>query len=94
MVSAAAAGVIVFAVATAGPQTSLVPGPQSPSFLASAARRAVPPLDEAGVWFPSYSIPNRALVSIPPFPGWPMRTQLADEDATRFGEPPINGRMR
>jgi len=93
ILSAAAAGIMVFAVATAS-ETRLLPTTQSPAFVASLARRAVAPLDEAGGWALAHSTTYRAPQAIPPLPGWPMETQLADEVVTRFGEPPITGRMR
>ncbi len=88
--AAAAAGMMVFAVATA-PQTTLLPVTQSP-FVASAARRVVPPLEDARPPdFPSstYLAPPR----YPP-PGWPMQTQFPDDAGSREGEPPIPGLMQ
>jgi anti-sigma factor RsiW len=90
--SAAAAGIMMFAVATA-PGTTLFPGTESP-FVASAARRAVPPVEEARGWPPEHSSTYPAPQTYPPLPGWPMQTQISDEAATRDGEPPIPGRMR
>jgi anti-sigma factor RsiW len=86
--AAAAAGIMIFAVATA-PDTRLLPISQSP-FVAAAARRAVPPLEEA--WPPELSSTYVAPQTYPPLPGWPMRTST--EAATRDAEPPIPGRMR
>lgn len=90
MVSAAAAGIMMFAVATA-PETTLLPVTQSP-FVASAARRVVP-VEEARAWPPEPSSTYLAPQKYPP-PGWPMQTHFPDEAATRDGEPPIPGLMR
>jgi hypothetical protein len=90
--AAAAAGIMTFAVATA-PETRLFPDTQSP-FVASAARRAVPPVEEARGWPPAYASTYLAPQTDPPLPGWPMQTQMSDEAARRDGEPPITGRMR
>jgi anti-sigma factor RsiW len=92
VVSAAAAGIMMFAVATA-PDTSIFPGTQS-AFVAPAARRAVPPIEEVRDWPPADSSTYLAPQTYPPLPGWPMQTQLSDEAATRDGEPSIPGRMR
>lgn len=90
MVSAAAtAGVMLFAVVTA-PATRLFPDAESP-FIASAAWRAVPPVEEAGDRPPSVST-YRAPQAVPPLPGWPRQTRLSDEAPAN--EPPITGRMR
>jgi anti-sigma factor RsiW len=86
--AAAAAGIMIFAVATA-PDTRLLPISQSP-FVAAAARRAVPPLEEA--WPAELSSAYVAPQTYPPLPGWPMRTST--ETATRDAEPLIPGRMR
>jgi anti-sigma factor RsiW len=93
MASAAAAGIMMFAVATTSP-TRLLPGAQSPVFVASLARRAVPPVEEAIGWPPANSNTYPAAQADPPLPGWPMDTQTADEGATSNGDPPIPGRMR
>jgi hypothetical protein len=88
--AAAAAGMMVFAVATA-PQTTLLPVNHSPS-IASAARRVVPPLEDARppeVWNSTYFAPQR----YPP-PGWPMQTQFPDDAASSEGEPPLPGLMQ
>lgn len=90
MASAAAAGIMMFAVATA-PETRLLPGPQSPVSVASSATRVVPPVEE---WPPADAITYWAPQADAPLPGWPMATQMADEVALSFGEPPITGRMR
>jgi hypothetical protein len=92
ILSAAAAAVMMFAVATA-PGTAVFPGTQSP-FLASAARRAVPPVEEARAWPPVGEITYHRPQADPPLPGWPMETQLADAVALNFGEPPVTGHMR
>ncbi|MEO8638305.1 MAG: hypothetical protein ABI458_00155 [Chloroflexota bacterium] len=89
--AAAAAGMMVFAVVTA-PQTTLLPVTQSP-FVASAARRVVPPVEEVRGWPPPPSIAYLAPQKYPP-PGWPMQTQFPDEAAARGSEPPIPGLMR
>jgi anti-sigma factor RsiW len=91
MASAAAAAVIMmFAVVTA-PESRL-PGGQS-LFVASAPRRAVPPLDEAS-WPAAQLSTDVAPQRFPPLPGWPRQTQLLDEAGRRDGEPPITGHMR
>ena len=85
--AAAAAGMMVFAVATA-PPTTLLPVTQSP-FVTSAGMRPVPPLEDARPPdFPSsaYLAPQK----YPP-PGWPMQPQFPDEAASGEGEPPIPG---
>lgn len=97
MVSAAAAGIMMFAVATA-PETRLVPGTQSPVFVASAAKRAVP-VEEAPGWPPAYSTTYVAPEAEPPLPGWPMRTHLSDDQMSdevdpRDDAPPIPRRTR
>ena len=88
--AAAAAGFMIFAVATA-PDTRLLPMSQSP-FVAAAASRAVPPLEDARDWPPELSSADVAPQAYPPLPGWPMRTST--ETATRDAEPQIPGRMR
>lgn len=90
--AAAAASIMTFAIATA-PGTTLLPGTESP-FVASAARRAVPPLEEARGWPPEQSSTYPAPQTYPPLPGWPTQTQMSDEAAPRDGEPPIPGRMQ
>ena len=88
--AAAAAGMMVFAVATA-PQTTLLPVNQSPT-IASAARRVVPPLEDVRppeVWIGTYLAPQK----YPP-PGWPMQTQFPDDAASSEGEPPLPGLMQ
>ena len=88
---AAAAGTMMFAVATA--PESRFPGTQSP-FVASAAKRAVPPVDEAsglsGADASMYIAPRTE----PPLPGWPVRPRLSDHAASRDGDPPVTGHMR
>ena len=93
MVSAAAvAGIMMFAVVTA-PESTSFPGSQS-LFVANAARRAVPPVDEARglpAEDPStYSAPQ----SYHPPLGWPKNTQLTSPAASRDADPPITGHMR
>jgi anti-sigma factor RsiW len=90
--AAAAAGVMIFAVATAQ-ETTLFPETQSP-FVASAAWRAVPPVEEAAVSAPTLWNTYRPPQADGPLPGWPMQTQMSDETGRRDGEPPITGRMR
>ena len=90
--AAAAAGMMLFAVATA-PQTSSLPMTQSPSF-ASAARRVVPPVEEARGWPAELSSTDLAPQIYPPLPGWPMQTHTSDEAATLNGDLPIPGGMR
>ncbi len=90
--AAAAAGMMIFAVATA-PQSRLLPMSQSP-FVASAARRVVPPVEEARVWPTALSSKYLAPQTYPPLPGWPMRIYVSDEATPRDGEPPIPGRMQ
>jgi len=90
--SAAAAAIMMFAVATA-PESRLLPGTQSP-FVASAARRAVPPVEEANGPPPAQSSAYVAPQADPPLRGWPMRTQMSDETTTRDVDPPITGHMR
>lgn len=93
MVSAGAAvAVMLFAVATT-PETKLFPGTQSP-FIASAARRAVPPVDEESGWVAALPNANVAPQTFPPLPGWPMQVQLSQVAASRDGEPPITRGMR
>ena len=87
--AAAAAGMMLFAVATA-PDTTVLPVTQPT--VASAARRVVPPLEDARppeVFSSTYLAPQK----YPP-PGWPMQTQFPDEDASREGDPPIPGIMQ
>jgi anti-sigma factor RsiW len=92
MSAAAAASIMIFAVATA-PEARLFPGAQSP-FLASAARRAVPPVERSS----SLPAAGRSFVTPSqtdgPLPGWPSRIQMSGQGAIDDGEPPITGRMR
>jgi len=94
MVSAAAvAGTMMFAVATA-PENRLFPETQSP-FVASAARRAVPPVDEDRGLSPADSSTYSAPQTEPPLPGWPKKTQISDAPAAGVGETLLStGRMR
>ena len=88
--AAAAAGMMLFAVATAPSTTSL---PQSLSF-ASAARRVVPPVEDAR---PLPAEPSGTRVqpqTYPPLPGWPMQTHTSEEVPTLNGDLPIPAGMR
>jgi anti-sigma factor RsiW len=87
--AAAAAGIMMFAVATA-PETRLFPGTESP-FVASAARRAVPPVEDAIGWPPAPQGLYVAPQTDAPLPGQRMQLKMAGEAATRDGEPPIPG---
>jgi anti-sigma factor RsiW len=94
MLPAAVAGLMVFAIATTS-QPGHLPGTQAPMLVASAARRAVPPVEEAAGWQPAQSNNDRAPQTDAPLPGWPVRPKTVEEVATSFGEmPPIPGRMR
>jgi anti-sigma factor RsiW len=85
--AAAAAGVMLFAVATA-PQRTLFPGTESP-FVASAERRAVPPVDESRDSSPA-QLTTEVVPQTPPFPGWPAVKAQAQRPVVRHeGEPPI-----
>ena len=90
--AAAAAGIMLFAVATA-PDSRIFSDTQSP-FVASAARRAVPPIEEAGGWALAQASAYRAPQMDPPLPGQRMQMKMADTAAPLDGEPPIIGRMR
>ncbi|MDP9271698.1 MAG: hypothetical protein M3P14_12140 [Chloroflexota bacterium] len=90
--SAAAAGLMMFAVATA-PSPRLFPGTQPP-FVASLARQAVPPVEETRGWPPASSDVYQAPHADAPLPGWPMATQMSDVAPPRDGEPPITVHMR
>jgi len=87
--AAAAAGIMIFAVATT-PETRLFPGTES-LFVASAARRAVPPVEEASGWPPaherSYAAPETDLL----LPGQRLQMKMGDQ-AAPDREPPIPGR--
>jgi len=88
--AAAAAGIMIFAVATA-PEMQLFPRTQSP-FVASAARRAIPPVEEAPIGWPPalqrpYAAPEEDLL----LPGQRLQMKLGDEAAPPEGEPPIPG---
>lgn len=89
--AAAAAGMMLFAVATA-PQTATLPLTQS-SF-ASAARRVVPPVEDgrgSRSQLPSMYVPPQ---TYGPLPGWPMQTHTSEVVATLNGDLPIPGGMR
>jgi hypothetical protein len=90
--AAAAASIMLFAVATA-PESNLFPGGQSP-FVASAARRAVPPLDEGRGSSESDASTYVAPGLEPPLPGWRTHTRISDDSAARDGEPTISARIR
>lgn len=90
--AAAAAGMMLFAVATA-PQTTTLPMTQSPSF-AAAARRVVPPVEDPNGWPAQLSSTYVAPQIYPPLPGWPMQTHTSEEVATLNGDLPIPGGMR
>ena len=86
--AAAAAGIMIFAVATA-PEMQLFPRTQS-LFVASAARRAIPPVEEAlSGWPPTqqrlYAAPETDLL----LPGQRLQMKMGDE-ATPL-EPRIPG---
>ena len=88
--AAAAAGIMIFAVATA-PEMQLFARTQSP-FVASAARRAIPPVEEAPTGWPPalqrpYAAPEEDLL----LPGQRLQMKLGDEAAPPEGEPPIPG---
>jgi hypothetical protein len=84
--AAAAAGMMLFAVATA-PDTTILP--VTPTSFAAAARRVVPPLEE--VRPPVFSSGTYLAPQKYPPPGWPMQTQFPDEPSSGEGEPPIPG---
>jgi anti-sigma factor RsiW len=89
--AAAAAGMMLFAVATA-PQTATLPMAQS-SF-ASAARRVVPPVEDARGLPAALSSTRVQPQTYPPLPGWPMQTHTQEEVATLNGDLPIPAGMR
>ena len=86
--AAAAAGVMIFAVAT-GPEMQLFPRTQS-SFVASAASRAVPPVEEARGGPPAYQPPYVAAQTDTLLPGQRMQMKMGDQAAPP-GEPPLPG---
>jgi hypothetical protein len=91
-VSAAAAAVMMFAVATA-PESTLFPGTQSP-FVASAARRA-PPVDENRGSPAEDSSTYVAPQTEPPLPGMrAVKAQVSGRAVGRESDPPISGHMR
>lgn len=88
MLPAVVVGVLMFATATA-PGTRPLPEPQSPGFVASSARRAVPPAEEAsGLPRADATAPRLPQADGPP-PGWPMETRPTDPLTWSDGEPPI-----
>jgi len=91
LVSAAAAGIMVFAVATSS-ETRVAQGTQAPVFVPSSARQALSPVDEAVISPPTDSNTARTPLD-PPLPGR-QHPQTVNEVATSLGEPPITGRMR
>ena len=92
MSAAAAAGIMLFAVATA-PEARLLGGAQSP-FIADISRRAVPPVEEATGF--ALAPPNTYVApqTDPPLPGQRMQAKRAEDPAAPDGEPPNTGRMR
>lgn len=86
--AAAAASIMIFAVATT-PETQLFPGTES-SFVASAARRAVPPVEEATGWPPLQQRRYAASETDLLLPGQRMQMKMGDV-APSNGEPPIPG---
>ena len=89
--AAAAAGIMIFAVATESP-TRILPGNQSP-FVASAPRRAVPPVEDAAGML-AQAKTDAAPLADRPLPGWPKERQMSGEAATNDADPAITGRMR
>jgi hypothetical protein len=87
--AAAAASIMIFAVATA-PETRLFPVAQSP-FVASAARRAVPPVEEANGGAQVYRSPYVAPQTDIPLPGQRMQMKMGDQAASPDGDPPSPG---
>jgi anti-sigma factor RsiW len=87
--AAAAAGIMIFAVATA-PEMQLFPRTQSP-FVASAARRAIPPVEEARGGPPAYQPPYMAPQTDTLLPGQRMQMKMGDEAAPPDRDPPIPG---
>lgn len=88
MLPAVVAGVLMFATAAA-PVSRVFPGTQSQTFVASSARRAVPPAEEASGWPPADVTTYRSPQVEAPLPGWPMEVRTADQVAWSDGEPPI-----
>ena len=92
MVSAvAAAGIMLFAVATA-PDSRIFSDTQSP--FAAAARRAVPPVEEAGDLPSAQQRTYVAPQTDAPLPGQRLQLKTAADAEPGDGEPPITGRMR
>lgn len=89
--AAAAAGVMMIAVATA-PEARLLAEAHSP-FVTSAARRAVPAVDETIGWpYSAILATSEATQTAGPLPGWPMQTQVSVESTRADSEPPITRR--
>ena len=86
--AAAAASIMMFAIATA-PEARLFPVAESP-FVASAARRAVPPVEDAIGGAQAYQPPYVAPQSDLPLPGQRMQLKLG-EGAPPDGDPPSPG---
>lgn len=89
--AAAAAGMMLFAVATAPPTATLH---LTQSSFASAARRVVPPVEDASSWPAPLSSAYVRPQAYPPLPGWPMQTRTSEEVATLNGDLPIPDGMR
>ena len=89
--AAAAAGIMLFAVATA-PDSRIFSDTQSP--FAAAARRAVPPVEEAADLPAAQQRAYIAPQTDAPLPGQRMQLKTAGEALSRDDEPPITGRMR
>jgi hypothetical protein len=86
--AAAAAGIMIFAVATA-PEMQLFPRFES-SFVASAARQAAPPVEEArSGWPPAYQPSYISPQTDTLLPGQRLQMKMGDKAAE--GEPPIPG---
>jgi hypothetical protein len=88
--AAAAAGIMILAVATA-PEMQLFPRFES-SFVATAARRAIPPVEEApSGWPPTqqrlYAAPETDVL----LPGQRLQMKMGDEAAQLDREPRIPG---
>jgi len=90
--AAAAAGIMLFAIVTA-PGGRLLTENQS-AYVASAARRVVPPVDEASGLISADSAVDLVRQTYPPLPGWPAQTELWTAAPRGDGEPPITGHMR
>jgi len=87
--AAAAAGVMIFAVATA-PEMQLFPRIQS-GFVGSATSRAVPPVEEARGGPLAYQPPHVAPQTDTLLPGQRMQMKMGDQATPPDGEPAIPG---